>query len=72
MAGMDGNRTHQGHLNSALQTVLKIAGRASASVYERLPHASHQRRQSVNVRVRPQSTTDLAVYLAVSDTLWGS
>src|ERR1700730_5329946 len=28
LAGMDGNRTHQGHLNSALQTVLKTAGLA--------------------------------------------
>ena len=26
LAGMDGNRTHQGHLNSALQTVLKTLG----------------------------------------------
>src|ERR1700694_709567 len=32
---MDGNRTHQGHLNSALQTVLKTAGPASTDVHQR-------------------------------------
>ena len=32
VAGMDENRTHQGHLNSALRTVLKTADLASASV----------------------------------------
>ena len=33
MAGMDGNRTHPGRLNSAPQTVLKTAGGTS-------PHTS--------------------------------
>src|SRR5216683_4739075 len=32
LAGMDGNRTHPGRLNSAPQTVLKTAGLASTSV----------------------------------------
>jgi len=35
LAGMDGNRTHPGRLNSAPQTVLKTAGLASAKVHRR-------------------------------------
>ena len=33
VAGMDGNRTHQGHLNSALRTVLKTGDLPSADVH---------------------------------------
>ena len=34
LAGMDGNRTHPGRLNSAPQTVLKTAGLTSAHVHQ--------------------------------------
>ncbi len=37
LAGMDGNRTHPGRLNSAPQTVLKTAGLVSAGIPWRAP-----------------------------------
>jgi hypothetical protein len=65
LAGMDGNRTHPGRLNSAPQTVLKTVGLLCATVHQRPLTFGRRGRQSVVVRLRPQSSLGLAVFLAV-------
>jgi len=50
MAGMDGNRTHPGRLNSAPQTVLKTAFLTSAAVRRRPPQIEIERPDSADVR----------------------
>lgn len=60
------NRTHPGRLRSDLQTVLKTAGLTSASVRQRSPRFRNGQHDSMLVRPRPLSTSDLAVILAVA------
>jgi len=67
LAGMDGNRTHPGRLSSAPQTVLKTAGLPSARLRQGPHKFGHQRQHSMLVRIRPQSSAGLAVFLAVSE-----
>jgi hypothetical protein len=50
MAGMDGNRTHPGRLNSAPQTVLKTAFLTSAIVRQRPPQIKTDGPRSAEVR----------------------
>jgi hypothetical protein len=50
LAGMDGNRTHPGRLNSAPQTVLKTAFLPSAIVRQRPPKIKSQDPASTDVR----------------------
>ncbi len=66
VAGMDENRTHQGHLSSALRTVLKTAGLASKDVHQRPRKCNHWHRQSTVDRARPQLSSCAAVILAVT------
>src|SRR3979409_170658 len=65
MAGMDGNRTHPGRLNSAPQTVLKTAGLASTAVHQRPSQFDSWLAHSMVVRGRLQMSSTLAVNLAV-------
>jgi hypothetical protein len=65
VAGMDGNRTHPGRLNSAPQTVLKTAGLESASVHQRPLEFGHYLGHSMDNRQRPRLCGKLAVMLAV-------
>jgi hypothetical protein len=65
MAGMDGNRTHPGRLNSAPQTVLKTAGLASVTVHQRLLEFDRSLAHSTIIRLHPQLSGTLAVILAV-------
>ena len=67
LAGMDGNRTHPGRLNSAPQTVLKTASLKSALVHERALEFGRSVQESLIVRLRPQSSAGLAVSLAVEE-----
>jgi len=64
---MDENRTHPGRLNSAPQTVLKIAGLRSTLIRRRPHQFSRERLLSLIVRLHPPSSAVLAVILAVSE-----
>jgi hypothetical protein len=66
LAGMDGNRTHPGRLNSAPQTVLKTALLTSVGVHRRAPKIESGVLPSVDGCGRPPLCGSLAVYLAVS------
>ena len=66
LAGMDGNRTHPGRLNSAPQTVLKTAGLGSVTVCQRPLGFDFWLAHSVVDRPRPRLSIMLAVNLAVS------
>ena len=66
LAGMDGNRTHPGRLNSAPQTVLKTAGLGSATVRQRPLEFDLWLALSIVDRPRPRLSIMLAVNLAVS------
>jgi hypothetical protein len=50
LAGMDGNRTHPGRLNSAPQTVLKTAFLTSARVHQMSAQDESQQLGSTDVR----------------------
>jgi hypothetical protein len=50
LAGMDGNRTHPGRLNSAPQTVLKTVVVTSASLQGRPPEMKSQQLRFADVR----------------------
>jgi hypothetical protein len=71
MAGMDGNRTHPGRLNSAPQTVLKTAGQASTSVHRSPLRFDPAPSDSRIVRLCTPVSVKLAVFLAVSDRIGG-
>src|SRR5260370_32471524 len=64
VAGMDGNRTHPGRLNSAPQTVLKTAG-PFASVNYRPPEFQPCVVESAIICRHPLPFAQLAVSLAV-------
>jgi len=66
LAGMDGNRTHPGRLNSAPQTVLKTADCACATVCLGAYKFDCLSRDSARVHVRPRKSMKLAVNLAVN------
>src|SRR5207245_364539 len=66
LAGMDGNRTHPGRLNSAPQTVLKTADCVCATVCLGAYTFDWLSRDSARVRVRPRKSMKLAVNLAVN------
>ena len=65
LAGMDGNRTHPGRLNSAPQTVLKNADYVSTSVRLHPLEFDRQLAYSTVLRARPLMSASLAVILAV-------
>ena len=69
LAGMDGNRTHPGRLNSALQTVLKTGGPPSMNVHQRPLEIDRLVPHSVNMRPRARMSVILAVMLAVIDDM---
>jgi len=63
---MDENRTHQGRLNSAPQTVLKNAVLPSTYVHTGPPRIDRAPEDSRIVRLCPPVSVELAVFLAVS------
>jgi hypothetical protein len=67
VAGMDGNRTHPGRLNSAPQTVLKTAGLPSTDVHRGPLQFDRTPSDTRTVRHCPLVSVKLAVFLAVSD-----
>jgi hypothetical protein len=64
--GWMGIEPNPGRLNSAPQTVLKIAELTSADVHDSPPTFDLCRRHSAVVRRRLQSSVGLAVFLAVT------
>jgi hypothetical protein len=64
MAGMDGNRTHPGRLNSAPQTVLKIAFLTCTRVCGRSRKIGTRRHQSADVRQHSQNW--LSAWLSIT------
>jgi hypothetical protein len=72
LAGMDGNRTHPGRLNSAPQTVLKTADLPSTNVrWCPLKTKSHES-ASADVRWRLPTSGRMAVILAVRTSAAGT
>ena len=66
---MDGNRTHQGHLNSALQTVLKTAWLPCTGVHRGSLQSDRPSQNSTIVRLCPSACAELAVFMAVTDRI---